>query len=92
MLSKHGQKLAADMNLLPYPKEGFLCGKIGDIPVIIGELPDQRLVVRLWAKPGDAAPSKELEDFLRMELPDLPKGFQCKREEYGWAFLLPPKK
>ena len=90
MLSKHGQKLAADMNLLPYPKEGFLCGRIGEFPVVIGELQDRRLVVRLWAKPGDAAPSKELEDFLRMELPDLPKGFQCKREEYGWAFLLPP--
>ena len=90
MLSKHGQKLAQDMNLLPYPKEGFLCGRIGEFPVVIGELQDRRLVVRLWAKPGDTVPARELEEFLRMELPDLPKGFGSKKEEYGWAFLIPP--
>lgn len=89
MLSRHAQKLSKDLKLLPYPNEGILCGKIGDFFLSIQELSDLRLAVSLWAKPGDMAPSKELEDYLRMELPDLPRGFSMNRQEYGWVFLLP---
>ena len=84
MLSSQGKKLAQALGMLALPESNFICGKVGDFPISIYETPQYQLLLEVAAAPGETAPSRELEDALRMELPELSGQFTVNQMEHGF--------
>lgn len=84
MLSSQGKKLAQELGMLALPESNFICGKVGDFPISIYETPQYQLSLEVAAAPGETAPSRELEDALRMELPEFSGQFTVNQMEHGF--------